>query len=242
VARAEAAHGVADAVSAERYARWRATTLGRTTERLEREVVFDLAGPVVGKRVLDVGTGDGTYAIEAAARGGHVVGLDVSAANIAAARRRASERGVDVAFQRGRVECLPFADGAFDLVLAVTVLCFVEHPARAVAEMSRALAPGGRIVVGELARWTLWAALRRVRGWTTAPAWRRARFWSRRDLIRLLSTAGLEIQGVRGCVFYPPTGWAARLLSPLDRRLGRVSAPGAAFLAVAGKSCEVLCP
>ncbi len=47
------------------YARWRATALGEITERLEVELVFMLAGCRTGMRVLDVGTGDGTYAIEA---------------------------------------------------------------------------------------------------------------------------------------------------------------------------------
>jgi hypothetical protein len=52
-------------------------------------------------------------------------------------------------------------------------------------------------------------------------------------LARLASGAGLELERVRGCAFYPPASWAARLGAPLDRRLGRIDAPGAAFLAVA---------
>jgi len=56
-------------VIAETYARWRASPLGSITERVETEVVFALTGQLAGKRVLDVGTGDGTYAVEAAWRG-----------------------------------------------------------------------------------------------------------------------------------------------------------------------------
>jgi len=41
------------------YERWRATSLGALTEQLESRLVFELIGPLVGKRVLDVGTGDG---------------------------------------------------------------------------------------------------------------------------------------------------------------------------------------
>lgn len=67
-------------IASETYARWRATTLGAITERVETTVVFDLAGPFRGKRLLDVGAGDGTYAIEAVARGAIVTGLDSESA------------------------------------------------------------------------------------------------------------------------------------------------------------------
>jgi ubiquinone/menaquinone biosynthesis C-methylase UbiE len=45
------------------YARWRETRLGAVTERLERAAVLDLAGPLPGRDVLDVGCGDGAYAL-----------------------------------------------------------------------------------------------------------------------------------------------------------------------------------
>jgi 2-polyprenyl-3-methyl-5-hydroxy-6-metoxy-1,4-benzoquinol methylase len=64
-------------VAAQTYAQRRATTLGKITERVETSVVFDLAGPLRGKSVLYVGTGDGTYAIEAAERGAIVTALDL---------------------------------------------------------------------------------------------------------------------------------------------------------------------
>lgn len=50
-------------VTAEMYARWRDTPLGAITERVETALIFALAGPLHGKRLLDVGTGDGHYAI-----------------------------------------------------------------------------------------------------------------------------------------------------------------------------------
>lgn len=112
-------------VAAQTYARWRATTLGSITERVETSVVFDLAGPLRGKRVLDVGTGDGTYAIEVAERGAIVTALDLEQQMLDAARARAPSRGVEVIIQQGRAEQLRFEDASFDVVIAVTVLCFV---------------------------------------------------------------------------------------------------------------------
>lgn len=224
---------------AEAYARWRESPLGGITERVETSVVLDLLGPLRGKRVLDVGTGDGTYAIEAAARGGIVTALDCDPSMLDAARRRSSERAVDVTFRIGRAEQLPFADASFDVVCAVTVLCFVEEPMAAVREMARVLAPGGRLVLGEVARFSVWAAERRVRGWLGAHRWRHVRFWSRSALEALVGDAGLRVRAVRGAVYFPPSGLAARVIAPFEPRLTRMHAPGAAFLAIAAEKASI---
>lgn len=225
-------------VAAQTYARWRATTLGKITERVETSVVFDLAGPLRGKRVLDVGTGDGTYAIEAAERGAIVTALDLKQEMLDAAQARATSRGVEVTLQQGRAEQLPFKDASFDVVIAVTVLCFVPDAQRAVGEMARVLVPGGRVVLGELGRFSVWAAERRVRGWLGANTWRHAQFWSRADLEALAQGAGLHAANVRGAVFFPPSGIAARLVAPVEPLLTRLYAPGAAFLALAADKPE----
>lgn len=214
------------------YAGWRATSLGAITERLELDLVFDLAGPVEGKSVLDVGTGDGSYAIEAASRGAAVTGIDVDPEMLRAAERRASARNLDVTFLEGRAERLPVDDARFDLVLAVTVLCFVGDPAASFRELARVLHPGGRVVIGELGRYNLWAASRRVRGWLGSPTWRAAHFSSHGELRRHLSEAGLDVEDLRGAIHYSPSDRAARLLAPVDPWLSRAHAPGAAFLAV----------
>lgn len=220
-------------VAPEAYARWRATTLGRITERVEMDVVFALAGALGGVMVLDVGTGDGTYAIEAARRGALVTGLDVQVEMLVAARARGAERRLAIEFEVGRAEALPFDEGRFDVVLAVTVLCFVEDPRAAVREMARVLAPGGRLVLGELSRHSLWAVERRARGWLGARTWKRAKFWSRRELVGLVEDAGLRVFDAYDAVFFPPNGVAARALAPIEPLLRRMHAPGAAFHALA---------
>lgn len=218
---------------ADACARWRASALGAITECVEQRALFDLVGPLLGRQVLDVGTGDGTYAIEAARRGADVTGIDMDPGMLAAARLRSEAARVSVALREARAEALPFDDGAFDVVLAVTVLCFVPDARGAVCEMARVLAPGGRLVLGELGRFSVWAAERRVRGWLGSSTWKRARFWSRRDLARLARNAGLHVFETRGAIFYPPSNVAARLAAPLEPLLTRFRAPGAAFLALA---------
>ena len=222
----------------ETYARWRATRLGFLTERVETTLVLELVGDVRGKRVLDVGTGDGTYAIELAARGARVTAVDIEPDMLDAARARAAARGVEVFFKRGRAEALPFGEASFDVVLAVTVLCFVPEADAALREMTRVLAPGGRLILGELGRFSIWAAERRVRGWLGARTWSRARFWSTAQLRTLARCAGLHIVQTRGAVFFPPSGLAARVLGPLDPLLTRLHAPGAAFVALAATKPE----
>jgi SAM-dependent methyltransferase len=217
------------------YAPWRATTLGAITERLERTVVFDLVGPLEGRDVLDIGCGDGVYALAAARAGAHVIGLDRSAAAVDAARAHAESEGLAVDLQVGDAGALPFPADRFDVVLAVTVLCFAEDPARAIAEMARVLRPGGVLVLGELGKWSAWAAWRRLRAAAGSKTWRGARFRSAAELRSLLRAEGLAPASERGAAFYPPIGAAARILEPVDRLLGRVTRLGAAFVAIAAR-------
>jgi 2-polyprenyl-3-methyl-5-hydroxy-6-metoxy-1,4-benzoquinol methylase len=217
------------------YVAWRASVLGRVTDALEQELILDPIGPPSGLRILEVGCGDGELAVELAARGASVVGIDASPQMIAAARDRALRAGREneARFEVARVERLSFESENFDAVVAVTVLCFVENAAAALQTVAHALQPDGRLIVGELGRWNTWATIRRVEGWFGSPIWKQARFRSASELKRLALDAGFVSVTVKGAVFYPPIGVAARLLRPIDRRLGTVTTMGAAFLALA---------
>jgi SAM-dependent methyltransferase len=214
------------------YGKWRGHTLGAITESLEQELVFELAGGLHGCRMLDLGTGDGSYAIAAARRGAQVTAIDQAPDMLAAARRRAADAAVKVDWRCGDARRLPFAEQSFDLVLAVTVLCFISDADRAVREMARVLAPSGRLVLGELGSFSIWAMWRRMRGCLGVRLWRDAVFRSPADLRALATSANLTVTSIRGAVYYPPVGLLARIGAPLDRQISSVTLLGAAFLAM----------
>ncbi len=212
------------------YASWRGKPLGAITEAIELRQILDLMGNLAGARVLDVGCGDGLLACVAAARGAAVTGIDPDPAMLAAARRRAAGAGLELNLRYGTITHLPFPDGSFDIVTAITVLCFVPEAGAAFREMARMLRPGGRLVLGELGRWSLWAALRRLRGWLGSTTWQHAQFRTAAELRLLARNAGLAVTAVRGAVFYPPVGLLARAMAPIDPWLGQRTTFGAAFI------------
>ena len=150
---------------------------------------------------------------------------------IRAARARARREGADIMFMVGEAARVPFAPGAFDIVVAVTVLCFVVDAASVFQEIARVLRPGGVLVIGELGKWSAWAAARRIRAWLGSSLWRRGRFRTARELRFLANRAGLAAGPVHGSVYYPRWQWAARLLAPYDTAFSSVTTVGAAFLA-----------
>jgi len=147
-------------------------------------------------------------------------------------RRAVRGSGHDV---EGRIERLPFPDGSFDVVVIVTVLCLVADRAGGVREAARVLRPGGRLVIGDLGRWSAWAARRRVKAWLGSELWQSAHFSTARGLSHLVERSGLIVEDVCGSVYYPPIGVLARPLARLDRWFGTITTVGAAFIALAAR-------
>jgi ubiquinone/menaquinone biosynthesis C-methylase UbiE len=99
---------------------------------------------------LGLGCGTGADALDIARRvapSGAVIGVDVSEAMIAEARRRSAGSGLPVTFEMGDATQLRFAANTFDACRTERMLMHIAEPSRAFAEMARVTKPGGRIAV-----------------------------------------------------------------------------------------------
>lgn len=132
------------AATAGTWDQMRADLIGARTDLLALLDLFD-ASWVVGD--LGCGTGHLSEALAPVVR--RVVAVDESGAMLTSAKRRLSPfENVDV--RTGTVEALPVEDGELDVALLFMVTHFVLEPSKALAEICRALAPGGRLVMLDL--------------------------------------------------------------------------------------------
>ncbi len=122
---------------------------------IRRELLADARG-----RVLEIGVGTGLSFPHYPAVD-ELVGVEPSSAMLRRARQRATAAGRDVKLVEASAEELPFEGESFDTVVAITVLCTVDDPERALREIRRVLRPDGAFLFSEhvrspdpkLARW-----------------------------------------------------------------------------------------
>jgi SAM-dependent methyltransferase len=138
---------------------WQIGVWDAMAQRYEREVdrrfrsvvegVVQRAGLQPGEQVLDLGTGTGQVAIQAASfvgPAGQVTGVDISGEMLALARERAVALGLrNVQFRDGRAEAIPGDSSCCDVLLASLSLMYVIDRAAAAHEIAR-VRPGGRFV------------------------------------------------------------------------------------------------
>jgi ArsR family transcriptional regulator len=114
--------------------------------------LLDALPPRIGS-LLDIGTGTGRLLELLADRTQRALGVDASREMLALARARLSERGLAerCSVRLADMYRLPLADARFDVVTLQMVLHYAEDPAAALAEATRVLAPGGTLLVLDLA-------------------------------------------------------------------------------------------
>lgn len=147
-------------------------------DRFMREAVGEFAGQLPPRsRVLDAGAGEAQYRPVLEAAGHRYWAIDLGAGE-----PDWTYSGID-AF--ARVEDLPFAPGCFDGVMSLAVLEHTPYPQRALSEMSRALKPGGRLIIVVP---TVWEEHQVPNDFYR---------FTRYGIQRLLEAAGFQVEGVR---------------------------------------------
>ncbi len=107
-----------------------------------RLAIVERHAPLAGRRVLDLGCGVGEYVRAFARAGALAFGCDVERARLAEGRARGAG-----GLAAGAGEALPYAGGAFDVVVLNEVIEHVADEAATLREVRRVLAPGGRAVI-----------------------------------------------------------------------------------------------
>lgn len=110
--------------------------------------LLEAAGECEGRRVLDVATGPGVVALEAAKRGGRVTAVDFADEMIERTSKRLREAGFeDPDCVVCDFESMEFDDGSFDIVVSNLGVMFATNPERAFSELARVLDSGGRLAM-----------------------------------------------------------------------------------------------
>jgi ubiquinone/menaquinone biosynthesis C-methylase UbiE len=129
-------------------------TLGR--EQALRQMTVNLAGVKPGDRVLEVGCGTGTLTLAAARQAGpsgKVFGIDVLPGMIEVSQRKAAQARLDVTFQSGSIDDIPFPAGQFNVVMCSFMIFHMPEAVRrkGIGEIYRVLKPQGRFLVLDVA-------------------------------------------------------------------------------------------
>ena len=104
-----------------------------------------------GMKVLDVACGTGNLALPAARAGAIVTGVDIAPNLLEQARENANREGLNIQFDEGDVEALPYGDASFDAVVTMFGAMFAPRPELVAAELTRVCRPGGFVA---MANWT----------------------------------------------------------------------------------------
>lgn len=117
----------------------------------DAEVFYQRLGIQPGTRLLDVGCGAGQLSLIAARAGAKVTGCDIATNWLEQARARAAAEGLEINFEEGDAEALPYQDAQFDAVVSLVGAMFAPRPELVAAELTRVCRPGGTIA---MANWT----------------------------------------------------------------------------------------
>lgn len=212
---------------AERYNAWYKTPFGKYADKLEKDLVLHFIDPVKGMNILDIGSGTGNYSALLANRAANVVGLDSSPGMLHVAKKKTKQGEGDVDFILGDAENLPLKNQSFDAAVSVTSLCFIENFEKVVYEMRRIVKSSGKIVVGDLNKWSLYGIGKKLVSKFKESVYREAKFHSISELKYFFHKVKWD-----STLFALPwmPNWLLKIFAQLEKPLSRLLKPFGAFI------------
>jgi len=186
---------------AKSYDEWYTTPIGKWIDEIETRCAFGLLEPRSGMKILDAGCGTGNFSLKLARLGCAVTGVDLSCEMLAIAIEKARAENLEVKFLPMDVKALEYVDGAFDAVISMAALEFIENPLDAAEEMYRVVRRGGRLVIGTINRLSPWGELYMGIGRRSDSVYRHARFLSLEEMSRFRPE---NLVSTRECLLFRP--------------------------------------
>jgi len=170
--------------------------------------------PKRGERILDLATGTGWTSRVLARQGAKVTGVDISEKLIETAMERAKNEKLDIAYEIGDAESLPFENAEFDAVTSTCGVMFAGRPEAAAAELARVCKKGGRIALttwlSDSNLFKMFMVMKPYMPPPPTPAPPSPFEWGKTERIKELLGANFNLAFERGTSFYrEPSGEAA---------------------------------
>jgi SAM-dependent methyltransferase len=170
--------------------------------------------PQPGERILDLATGTGWTSRTIARRGATVMGVDIAADLLVAARARAEAEYLPIQYRLGDAESLPFETGEFDAVVSTFGIMFASRPEAAAEELARVCRKGGRIALTTWAPdgslFKMFQVMKRYAPPPPSPAPPSPFEWGRTERVQQLLEPAFSLQFEKGISYYrEPSGEAA---------------------------------
>ena len=185
---------------------------GKHYDRISRGIADSIEhcvlrlNPQPGERILDLSTGTGWTSRVVARSGATVIGSDIAADLLDAARVNADAQELSIQYRLADNENLPFETGAFDAVISTYGIMFSSRPEAAAGELARVCRKGGRIALttwlpdSNVAR--MFEVMKRYMPPPPSPAPRSPFEWGRTERIQELLGGAFELRFEKGVSYY----------------------------------------
>jgi ubiquinone/menaquinone biosynthesis C-methylase UbiE len=173
----------------EKYDKWFTTPIGLLVKKYESDLLLQLLRPKSDEFMLDAGCGTGVFTLDILSLRTRVIGVDLSLPMLLRAAQKT--RGYHFQAVLADISSLPFSENAFDKVVSITALEFIEDAKSAMEELFRVTKRGGRIAVATLNSLSPWADRRKAEAKEGHPLFRKAIFRSPDELLALAPVKGV---------------------------------------------------